>query len=127
MLSRGNILRTFETKGLPKNSITLNYLPNHDLINQLTGRFGIEFGVIFTIEKPYYELLIGKKSSISVPIGPDKLLLKHSHPGGTPLPSIYDIIWLKTVQQLGSPQTQSLILPLGGEKRAFNINSPYIK
>ena len=126
MLSKQNILRTFETKGLPQNSITLNYLPNHELIQQLTTRVQVEFGVVFTIGTPFYELIVGKRRCISIPISDIDLLLKHSHPGGTPYPSHNDIIWLKTVQCLGSPQVQSLILPLGKDKVAFNVNTPYI-
>jgi hypothetical protein len=126
MLTEANILSIFETHGLPSRGIHIDFLPSDNLIRQLTSRFGVEFAVMFTILKNGYGLFVGTNNSASIPIGDDQILLKHSHPRGTPHPSKADHIWLKTAQQLGSPQIQSIILPIGKNRVTFNINTPYI-
>jgi|ERR1700757_1114631 len=126
MLSAGKILKTFETKGLPSYGVKLDYLPNDKLIEQLTVRFNVEFAVMFTIEKAGYYLFVGTHNSVSVPVSEEEILLKHTHPRGTPHPSKADINWLLTVQRLGSPQKQSVILPIGKKRITFNKNTPFI-
>lgn len=126
MLTETNILSIFETHGLPSRGIYLDFLPNDYLIRQLTSRFGVEFAVMFTIDKNGYGLCIGTSNSASIPIGKDEILLKHSHPRGTPHPSKADYEWLRIVQQMGSPQVQSVILPIGKSRVTFNIRTPYI-
>ena len=124
MLTPHNIISIFEEHGVPSYGINLEFLPNHDLIRQLTVRFKIEFAVMFTIIENNFFLFSGTLNYIELPIDKNELLLKHSHPLGTPYPSIYDITWLRMAQSVGSPQIQSLILPIGKDKVAFNINTP---
>jgi hypothetical protein len=126
MLSEANILTTFETHGLPRRGLALDYLPSDFLIRQLTTRFNVEFAVMFTIGQDCYYLFTGTENSATIPITDDEILLKHSHPRGTPHPSWADIHWLLIVQQMGSPQIQSVILPIGRQRVTFSKDTPYI-
>lgn len=125
MLTESDILTKFELHGLPPMSfgIPLDFKPSHKLIENLTTRFKIEFAVMYNYYNKTHFLYRGKSDSTELPIDKLELLLKHSHPMGTMYPSVFDIDWLKLAQKNGSPQKQSLILPLGKAKFAFNIYS----
>ncbi|GAB3915402.1 hypothetical protein [Mucilaginibacter boryungensis] len=122
------LLEMFENNGLPRYgyAIYLDNLPSDMVLRTLTVRFKIEFAVVFTIGKLGYFLYIGDNNSVSLPVDEKEILIKHTHPNGTVFPSIYDIQWLESVQDSGSPQIQSVILPIGHQRITFNINTPYL-
>jgi proteasome lid subunit RPN8/RPN11 len=124
MITPTNIISIFEDHGLPASGVFIDFLPTHDLIRNLTVRFGVEFAVMFTNSTKYYFLYKGTHNSVELPLSKDEILLNHSHPSGTPHPSIHDITWLKLVQDMGSPQVQSVILPIGKNRTTFNIYTP---
>ena len=128
MLTPDNILERFE-KGIPRNyGIPLNFLPTDILLKTLTIKYSREFAVMFTLNggKHSYALYIGTINRIDLPIGETEILIKHTHPRGTPHPSDLDIAWLKFCQNEGSPQKQSVILPIGKKRITFNIHTPYV-
>jgi hypothetical protein len=127
MLTPQNIISKFEEHGLPNYGMPLDFLPNESLIRQLTERFKIEFAIMFKIGNQNYSFYKGTSNSVELPIDALEILLSHTHPNGTTKPSIHDINWLKTVQSVGSPQIQSVILPIGENRVTFNIKSSYLK
>ncbi|WCO03573.1 MPN domain-containing protein [Psychroserpens ponticola] len=128
MLTPQNIISIFEEHGLPEYGLTLDFLPTQSLIRKMSERFKIEFAIMFTINNGnYYCIYKGTSNSVELPIDAKEILLSHTHPNGTIKPSIHDINWLKTAQSVGSPQIQSVILPIGKKRVTFNINSPFLK
>ena len=119
-----NIISKFEEHGIPEYGLSLDFYPSHNLVRALTYRFHIEFAVMFSIVGDCYYLYRGNQNSVDLPINDDEILLNHSHPNGTPRPSIDDINWLRLAQQQGSPQVKSIILPRGSRRITFNINTP---
>lgn len=129
MLTPDNILEVFEKHGLPtRRAPCLDFLPTDALLTDLTLKYGREFAIMFTISggKHNYTLFIGTINRIDLPIGKTEILIKHTHPLGTPHPSDLDIAWLVTCQKEGSPQKQSVILPIGKKRITFNIHTPPI-
>lgn len=124
MLTEGNIISVFENHGVPTKGTPINFLPSDNLISKLTIRFKIEFAVMFTIGQPYYYIYAGNHNSVNLPINSIEILIKHSHPRGTPFPSPDDINWLLAAQSFGSPQIQSVILPIGKDRITFRVTSP---
>jgi hypothetical protein len=123
MLTEYNILTIFEQHGVPKKGVPLDFLPTDNLLTQLTSRFKIEFAIMFTIGGFYY-IYTGNQNSVNLPIAQTEILLKHTHPRGTPHPSQDDIDWLLTAQAWGSPQVQSVILPIGKNRITFRTTTP---
>lgn len=92
---------------------------------------GIEFTLVYrTGTGPNggggtYWLYSGTANRVSVPIGSDVRWIYHTHPRGTPFASGFpgDQQVLKLLQQAGSPQRSSAIIPVGGTPFRFNITS----
>ncbi|WMJ75367.1 hypothetical protein RCC89_19710 [Cytophagaceae bacterium ABcell3] len=124
MLTEQNILSLFESHGVPQKGIPLDFLPSDQLVLKLTLRFKIEFAVMFTIGQFNYYLYSGNQNSVNLPISSNEILLKHTHPRGTPFPSPDDINWLITAQSFGLPQVQSVILPIGKNRVTFRSTTP---
>lgn len=129
MIQPENLFSIFEEYGPPINKgVMLDFLPDDKLLENLSKRFDIEFAVMFTLNKNAYFLYAGNRSSINLPILIEdnniEILLKHTHPLGTPHPSNADINWLKDAIEIGSPQVQSVILPIGIKRVTFNIYTP---
>jgi len=126
-----NVYGTVKSGNLPGSSGA--YLGGSRLTNQqmeaLTEQYRVEFAQVYTPGSGknggggYYTLYSGSASSVSVPIGPNSFLVNHTHPGGTPYPSTFDIDYLLRTQRLGSPQKSSVILPTGGQPVRFNNNT----
>lgn len=129
MLTEENILQTFRERTPPSHyGVSVNFLPSDKILRELCAEFKIEFGVVFEIDnKGLYSLYVGTRNSIQIPIifiDKINILLKHTHPSGSSMPSKGDIIWLEDAQKEGSPQKQSMILPHGNKRKNFNINTP---
>ncbi len=122
-LTPENIIAKFERHGIPSYGLSLEFYPTHNLIRALTYRFHIEFAVIFSITNRSYYLFAGDQNSVDLPISADEILLNHTHPGGTPKPSIHDINWLRQSQKQGSPQIKSVIIPRASKRITFDINT----
>ena len=105
-------------------------MPSDDFIRKITEEFGVEFASVFTMGDNNYFIYPGTIDSIQIPLGTYhrfEILIKHSHPSGTAMPSIHDVNWLKDAQDFGSPQKQSVILPIGKKRITFNKNSTFAK
>lgn len=118
-----NIITIFEQHGVPMYGLILDFYPSHNLVRALTYRFHIEFAVVFSVKNKRYYLYSGTVNSVDLPISSDEILLNHTHPGGTPKPSIHDINWLKLSQIQGSPQVKSVIIPRASKRITFDINT----
>lgn len=119
MLTESTTLQIFEEHGIPQNGISINFLPSDRLLETLTQRFNIEFAVMFDRHSNSHFIYGGDHNSIALPYGENEILLKHTHPKGTPHPSCDDISWLKLCQSLGSVQKKSIILPIGHYRIKF--------
>jgi|GEM_PF-4510897 len=103
---------------------------NNSQMENLTKRHGIEFAQVYTIGTGknggggFYTLYSGTKNSVNVPVSPQSFLINHSHPGGTPTPSIFDIQFLLKSKAAGSPQNSSIILPVNKPPVRFNTKTP---
>ena len=75
-------------------------------------------------------LWVGTIDTILLPIAKQnqnyEILIKHTHPNGTPAPSKFDIDWLIESQNNGSPQVKSVILPIARDRILFNIYTPHV-
>jgi RHS repeat-associated protein len=96
----------------------------------LTRVHGVEFSLVYrTGPGPNggggtYWLYSGTINSVRVPIGSNIRWISHTHPGGTPFASGFpgDQNVLQLLQQAGSPQRSSVIVPVGGTPFRFNVN-----
>lgn len=107
----------------------LPFYPSDEFLIALTNEFNAEMASVFTMGINTHYLYAGTIDSIILPIsaGPNfEILIKHTHPKGTPQPSIHDIEWLAMSQDYGSPQVKSIILPIGRTKTTFNRNTPHV-
>jgi hypothetical protein len=126
LLTPQNIITLFEEHGLPNYGVFIDFLPSDPLMEDLTRRFKVEFALMFKINGDGYNLFAGEHNNVSLPVGSDQILIKHTHPRGTPHPSYDDIIWLTVCQDHGSPQLKSIILPIGRNRIVFYKDTPYL-
>ncbi|WP_417355371.1 hypothetical protein [Flavobacterium sp.] len=107
----------------------IGFYPSDEFLRILTIEYNAEFASVFTMGINTHYLWVGTIDSILLPSavnGNHEILIKHTHPKGTAQPSCFDIDWLFKAQKEGSPQTKSLILPIGKDRVSFNINTPYL-
>jgi len=121
-----DLVRAYFAYGPPKVAAWVDFLPEDFVIRILTNHFKIEFAVIFTNRNTGYHIYTGRSSYVEIPISNVEILLKHSHPMGTPHPSKADHDWLVLAQSIGSPQKQSVILPHRRERVSFRISTPFL-
>ncbi len=108
----------------------LSFYPTDDFLIELTRKYNVEIACVFTMGKDTHYLWTGTSDSIMLPIKTEpnfEILIKHTHPRGTMMPSIHDVRWLQDAQNIGSPQVKSLILLMNGDRFSFNINSNYLE
>jgi hypothetical protein len=91
----------------------------------LTAEHGVEFSLVYKAGPGRaggggtYWLHSGTKSTVQVPLGSDVRWIYHTHPGGTAAASTADKNVLKLLQQVGSPQRSSQIVPAGKQTIRF--------
>ena len=93
----------------------------------LTQEYGVEFAQVYHRGAGknggggYYMLYSGNHNSVSISqsMGPDAILINHTHPRGTSQPSNQDIALLRRLQSIGSPQKVSEIIPIGKQSTVF--------
>jgi hypothetical protein len=97
----------------------------------LSDEFQVEFAQIYTAGPlkngggGYYTLYSGTINTVEIPLGSGIFLINHTHPGGTVLPSTWDVDYLGGQRVLyQSPQRSSVILPKGKSASKFNENTP---
>jgi len=90
-----------------------------DEMRQLTDEYGVEFALVYVRGNNKngsggtYKLFSGTYNRVSVPITKDSMLIYHTHPAGSPFSSAGDRRVLELLEQAGSPQRSSQIVPSG--------------
>ena len=85
----------------------------------LTQEYGVEFAQVYQRGGGInggggkYFIYSGDVSSVKIPINKDVIIINHTHPGGTAYPSLADKKLLSLLEQVGSPQKISEIIPIG--------------
>ena len=100
----------------------------------LTEQYGIEFAQVYTPGKGpngsggQYTLYSGTVNRTEIPGGPDVILVSHTHPAGTPHPSVYDHRLMLELEKQGHPQKTSIILLPGKPPKRiiFDKDTPYM-
>jgi hypothetical protein len=117
-------------EGLPGSSGSqILYRPTSTQLDLLTAKHNVEFAVTYKMGPGpnggggQYFLHSGKIDSVTIPLEPDRILITHTHPGGTAYASQADQNLLKTLELLGSPQRSSQVIPSGGTAIRFNKSS----
>ncbi|WP_134687499.1 hypothetical protein [Brevibacillus migulae] len=88
-------------------------------MRQLTDEYGVEFALVYVRGNNKngsggtYKLFSGTSNRVSVPITKDSMLIYHTHPAGSPFSSAGDRRVLELLEQAGSPQRISQIVPSG--------------
>lgn len=107
----------------------IGFYPSDEFLRTLTIEYNAEFASVFTMGIDTHYLWVGTIDSILLPSTVNnnhEILIKHTHPKGTPHPSHFDINWLIKAQEKGSPQIKSMILPIGIDRISFDINTPFL-
>lgn len=107
----------------------IGFYPSDNFLRALTLEYRAEFASVFTMGIDTHYLWVGTIDSIVLPLSANnnhEILIKHTHPKGTPQPSRFDIDWLTSAQDNGSPQVKSMILPIGQDRISFDINTPFL-
>jgi len=97
----------------------------------LTNEYGVEFAQVYERGNGKnghggkYTIYSGTVNSVSIPVNSNTVLINHTHPGGTASPSRKDLILMSLIQQAGSPQRTSSIIPKG--KKSIKFTSKGLK
>ena len=92
----------------------------------LTKKHGVEFSLVYRTGAGRaggggtYWLYSGSKKAVSVPVGSNVRWIYHTHPGGTAAASGADRNVLRLLQQAGSPQRSSQVVPAGKDVVRFS-------
>ncbi len=128
-------------EGLPgAQGVVIPGRPTTDQLANLSAKHNVEFGVTYTLGNGkdgsggFYTLYSGTKSSVSIgEISGNKMLISHTHPDGAAFASgYYEMIngrevfkgdqgVLQLLQNAGSPQRTSTIIPL---ERSDGVKAP---
>jgi RHS repeat-associated protein len=94
----------------------------------LTSEHGVEFSLVYRTGPGKaggggtYFLYSGTKNSVQVPIETNVRWIYHTHPGGTRYASGADKAILERLEELGSPQRSSQVVPMGQEVKRFKAD-----
>jgi hypothetical protein len=101
-------------------SVRLEARVSSDTMQRLANNYEQEVALIYRSGPGkgggggYYELWVGSKTEVDIPVGPDVIWIGHTHPGGRVGPSIMDIDALRRLRAAGSPQNRSGVWSKGG-------------
>jgi hypothetical protein len=93
--------------------------PSVTEMENLSAKHGVEFAVTYKYGAGsnggggQYFLHSGEVSSCRVPLEVDRMLVYHTHPGGTPWESTSDRAVMDYLKSIGSPQRTSWVIPVG--------------
>ncbi|OAB34381.1 hypothetical protein PGLA_22755 [Paenibacillus glacialis] len=102
-----------------KQGITVPNRVSPEEMRQLTEHHGVQFALVYERGTGKngaggtYNLFSGTSTSVPVPISKDSMLIYHTHPAGSPFSSKADRRVLQVLEQVGSPQRSSQIIPSG--------------
>jgi hypothetical protein len=106
--------------------VLLNGRPSVQELANLTETYGVEFGVVYRMGSGKnggggtYHLFSGNESRVPLPGGPRTIIIAHTHPANTPIPSRADMLSLRLVSDAGSPQIRSMIVLRNGNVVFFD-------
>ncbi|EED8424912.1 RHS repeat protein [Salmonella enterica subsp. enterica serovar Losangeles] len=116
-------------EGLPgSDGVAIPRRPTAEELELLSEKHGVEFAVTYKRgpgpngEGGQYFLHSGERSKVGFPLEKDRMLIYHTHPGGTASASTADYRVLKILRSLGSPQRSSMIVPSGKDVVRFKIS-----
>ncbi|WP_276528321.1 putative T7SS-secreted protein [Streptomyces noursei] len=119
-------------EGLPGSAgIAIPRRPTVQEMENLTAKHGVEFAVTYKYGPGVnggggqYHLFSGGESAVRVPLEADRMFIYHTHPGGTPRPSTADKALMGILEDLGSPQRTSSVIPVGGGRVIPYGSGPY--
>lgn len=117
-LSNGT--QVLDVRQLPGSSgIKIPKRLNSDQMMFLTEKYDVEFAQVYVLGQGkngrggQYYLYSGTKNSVTIPVRNTTILISHTHPGGTALPSRKDRQLMALLASAGSPQRTSSIVPKG--------------
>ena len=101
-------------------------------MSYLTEEYGVEFSLVYRLGSGkngsggQYWLYSGIENRVKIPVGSDVIAIYHTHPKGSVGASDADRRIMKLLEEYGSPQRSSQIIPVGGNGTArFNKNGTY--
>jgi len=112
--------RTPPGAGLPGfEGVPLTRRPSLEELENLTAQHGVEFAVTYKFGPGanggggQYFLHSGTVGEVAFPLERDRMLIYHTHPGGTPYASQGDMDIMGRLRSIGSPQRSSQVVPAG--------------
>jgi len=116
--------------GLPgKKGMKLGSRLSVETMENLTNRFGVEFAQVYKLgpgkngSGGTYHLYSGTGNSVSMEgiLDGKSILINHTHPAGSSIASKADMKLLENIENSGSPQRSSEIIPIGKKETSrFN-------
>lgn len=102
-----------------KKGIVVKKRLSDEQMTYLTNEYGIEFAQVYELgpgkkgSGGVYKIYSGDASHVWIPVNSKTILINHTHPGGTERPSSDDLRLMEFIEQSGSPQKTSSIIPSG--------------
>ncbi|BDM72045.1 hypothetical protein HEK616_55320 [Streptomyces nigrescens] len=119
-------------EGLPgSEGIAIPRRPTIQEMENLSVKHGVEFAVTYKYgpgvsgRGGQYHLYSGVEASVQIPLEADRMFIYHTHPGGTPRPSTADKALMGLLEDMGSPQRISKVIPVGGGKAIPYGSGPF--
>ncbi|MEM0578781.1 RHS repeat domain-containing protein, partial [Flavobacterium polysaccharolyticum] len=126
----GNGVSFRNFSGLPgKSGMKLEGRLSAEAMKELTNRFGVEFAQVYKLGKGKngsggtYYLYSGNANSVNIQgiLDGKSILINHTHPAGSSIASKADLKLLENIENSGSPQRSSEIIPIGKKETSrFN-------
>jgi hypothetical protein len=114
-------------EGLPgTQGVSISGRPSPSQLDNLSAKHNVEFAVTYKYglgengRGGQYYLHSGKARSVEIPLEADRMLIYHTHPGGTAGASLADMRIMKYLESIGSPQRSSQIVPSGKDVIRFS-------
>ncbi|MFI0712839.1 putative T7SS-secreted protein [Streptomyces inhibens] len=110
-------------EGLPgSNGVAIPRRPTIQEMENMTAKHGVEFAVTYKYgpgvngRGGQYFLHSGGEAAVQIPIEADRMFINHTHPAGTARPSNPDRALMGLLEDIGSPQRISEVIPVGSGK-----------
>ncbi|VYU71770.1 hypothetical protein [Metakosakonia massiliensis] len=114
-------------EGLPgRDGIALPRRPTAQELELLSEKHGVEFAVTYKYGPGpngaggQYFLHSGERIKVGFSLEKDRMLIYHTHPGGTAYASSADMKIMLRLKNIGSPQRSSKIVPSGKDVVRFD-------
>ncbi|MCX5450971.1 putative T7SS-secreted protein [Streptomyces libani] len=119
-------------EGLPgSNGVAIPRRPTIQEMENMTAKHGVEFAVTYKYGPGVnggggqYFLHSGEKASVQIPVEADRMFINHTHPRGSARPSDPDRALMGLLEDVGSPQRTSEVIPVGSGKAIPYGSGPF--